>query len=122
MKLLRYGPKGKERPGLIDFDGLIRDLSDHIADIDGQALNPAVLDRLRAIDPRELPLVGGEPRIGACVGQVGKLIAIGLNYSDHAAEAGLEVPTEPIIFSKATSSITGPYDHVTLPPGSTATD
>ena len=122
MKLLRYGPAGAEKPGLVDGDGGVRDLSAHVADIAGDALSDASLDRLRALDPDSLPAVGDPGRIGPCVGQVGKLICIGLNYSDHAAESGMDVPTEPVVFMKATSSICGPYDTVEIPRGSVSTD
>jgi ureidoglycolate lyase len=122
MKLLRYGEKGSEKPGLLDDDNQIRDLSGHVPDIAGQALAPEGLARLAAIDPRSLPVVGGQPRIGACVGQVGKFICIGLNYADHAAESNMEVPQEPIIFNKWTSAICGPNDDVQIPRGSLKTD
>ena len=122
MKLLRYGPAGAEKPGLVDGDGGVRDLSAHVADIAGDALSDTSLDRLRALDPDSLPAVGDPGRIGPCVGQVGKLICIGLNYSDHAAESGMDVPTEPVVFMKATSSICGPYDTVEIPRGSVSTD
>lgn len=122
MKLLRYGEKGSEKPGLLDDDNQIRDLSGHVPDIAGQALAPEGLARLAAIDPRSLPVVGGQPRIGACVGQVGKFICIGLNYADHAAESNMEVPKEPIIFNKWTSAICGPNDDVQIPRGSLKTD
>jgi ureidoglycolate lyase len=122
MKLLRYGEKGSEKPGLLDEDKQIRDLSGHVADIAGQALGPETLARLAALDPRSLPLVTGQPRIGACVGQVGKFICIGLNYADHAAESNMDVPKEPIIFNKWTSAICGPNDDVQIPRGSLKTD
>ncbi|MEQ8368933.1 MAG: fumarylacetoacetate hydrolase family protein [Roseicyclus sp.] len=122
MKLLRYGEMGSERPGMLDASAAIRDLSSVVADISGDTLSPEGLARLAAIDPETLPLVQGDPRIGACVGQVGKMICIGLNYSDHAAEAGMDVPTEPILFSKATSAICGPNDDIEIPRGSQATD
>ncbi|MBV4551635.1 ureidoglycolate lyase [Pseudomonas sp. SWRI102] len=122
MKLLRYGEKGSEKPGLLDDDNQIRDLSGHVPDIAGQALGAESLARLAAIDPRSLPLVEGQPRIGACVGQVGKFICIGLNYADHAAESNMEVPKEPIIFNKWTSAICGPNDNVQIPRGSLKTD
>ncbi|MGR4973596.1 ureidoglycolate lyase [Pseudomonas sp. LARHCG127] len=122
MKLLRYGEKGSEKPGLLDEDKQIRDLSGHVADIAGQALGPESLARLAALDPRSLPLVEGQPRIGACVGQVGKFICIGLNYADHAAESNMDVPKEPIIFNKWTSAICGPNDDVQIPRGSLKTD
>ena len=122
MKLLRYGPAGQEKPGLLDRDGRIRDLSGTVRDIDGEALAPAALDRLRRLDPLSLPLVAGNPRLGPCVGRVPKLVAIGLNYRDHAAETGSPIPKEPIIFMKATSCITGPNDDVMIPKGSEKTD
>jgi 2-keto-4-pentenoate hydratase/2-oxohepta-3-ene-1,7-dioic acid hydratase in catechol pathway len=122
MKLLRYGPKGQEKPGLLDSDGNIRDLSDHVADIAADTLSPSGLSALADIDPASLALVAGTPRIGACVGRVGKIICIGLNYADHAEEAGMEVPPEPVLFFKATSAIMGPNDDVVIPKGSTKTD
>lgn len=122
MKLVRYGEKGRERPGLIDGEGRLRDLSGQVDDIAGEMLSPEGLDRIRAIDPDTLPPVEGQPRIGPCVGRVGKFLCIGLNYSDHAAEGGLTVPPEPILFTKATSAIAGPDDDVRLPRGSTRTD
>ena len=120
MKLLRYGPQGQEKPGLLDAKGQIRDLSAHVADVGGAALTD--LDHLRAIDPESLPLVPGTPRIGPCVSGTGKFICIGLNYADHAAESGLKVPPEPIIFMKATSAICGPDDPILIPRGSVKTD
>lgn len=120
MKLLRYGPEGAEKPGILDAAGRIRDLSAHVSDIAGPLL--ADLSPLRALDPEALPLVEGTPRIGPCVGQVGKFIGIGLNYADHAAEAGLQVPPEPIVFSKFTSCICGPDDSILIPRGSEKTD
>lgn len=126
MKLVRYGDKGSERPGLLDGDGRVRDLSAHVADIAGASLTRDGLAALRAIDPASLPLVDGVPqqdlRLGACVAGVGKFLAVGLNYADHAAEAGMEVPAEPILFTKWTSCIAGPDDDLPLPPDSTATD
>lgn len=122
MKLLRYGEVGSERPGLLDADGTIRDLSAHVADIAGTALHPASLDMLSKLDPKSLPAVSGSPRIGACVAGTGKFICIGLNYSDHAAETGATVPPEPIIFMKASSAIVGPDDDVLIPRGSVKTD
>ena len=122
MKLLRYGLPGQEKPGLLDADGRIRDLSAHVDDIAGAALLPDGLDRLRAIDPATLPLVEGNPRLGPCVGRVGKMVCIGLNFSDHAAETGMAVPPEPIVFMKATSAIVGPNDPIELPRGSVKTD
>lgn len=122
MKLLRYGEVGSERPGLLDQDGTIRDLSAHVADIGGTALHPASLDMLSKLDAKSLPAVSGNPRIGACVAGTGKFICIGLNYSDHAAETGATVPPEPIIFMKASSAIVGPHDDVLIPRGSVKTD
>lgn len=122
MKLLRYGEPGHERPGLIDADGKIRDLSQHVADLGGQTIDPAALEALSRIDPASLPLVEGDPRLGPCVAGVGKFICIGLNYSDHAAETGAKVPPEPIIFMKATSAIVGPNDDLLIPRGSEKTD
>jgi 2-keto-4-pentenoate hydratase/2-oxohepta-3-ene-1,7-dioic acid hydratase in catechol pathway len=120
MKLLRYGPEGAEKPGILDAAGRIRDLSAHVSDIAGPLL--ADLSPLRALDPESLPLVEGTPRIGPCVAQVGKFMGIGLNYADHAAEAGLQVPPEPIVFSKFTSCICGPDDPILIPRGSEKTD
>jgi 2-keto-4-pentenoate hydratase/2-oxohepta-3-ene-1,7-dioic acid hydratase in catechol pathway len=122
MKLLRYGPAGQEKPGLLDAQGTLRDLSGVIPDLAGDALLPASLDRLRGLDPATLPAVAGTPRIGPCVGRVGKFICIGLNYADHAAESGAAVPKEPIVFMKATSAIIGPDDEVEIPRGSEKTD
>jgi len=122
MKLLRYGEKGQERPALLDADGRLRDLSAHISDIAGDALLPQNLARLQELDPASLPLVSGNPRLGACVGQVGKFICIGLNYADHAAETGAPIPDEPIIFNKWTSAIVGPNDTIEIPRHSTKTD
>lgn len=122
MKLLRYGPKGQEKPGVVDADGKIRDLSAHVDDIAGGVLSDTSLARLRAIDPATLPVVGGEPRIGACVGRVGKMVCIGLNYADHAAESNMPIPSEPIVFNKWTSAIVGPNDDVEIPRGSKKTD
>lgn len=120
MKLLRYGERGAEKPGMLDAAGNIRDLSAHVGDIAGDVL--ADLDALKSIDPESLPIVEGTPRIGACVGQVGKFICIGLNYADHAAESGMEVPPEPVIFAKYTSAICGPNDDIIIPRGSEKTD
>jgi len=122
MKLLRYGEPGKELPALLDKDGGIRDLSEFIDDVSGPALSPESIARLKALDPASLPLVQDSPRIGACVGQVGKFICIGLNYADHAAETGADIPKEPIIFNKWTSAIVGPNDNVEIPRNSTKTD
>jgi len=110
MKLLRYGPIGAEMPGLLDAEGQIRDLSLHVSDIGPVQLSPASLDRLRAIDPKSLPLVHGSPRIGVPVSGIGKFIAIGLNFADHAAESNAPIPKEPIVFTKAITSLTGPND------------
>jgi 2,4-didehydro-3-deoxy-L-rhamnonate hydrolase len=122
MKLARYGPAGQERPALVDRDGQLRDLSGHIGDLRGDTIAPDSLAALAALDPASLPLVGGEPRIGPCVGSVGKFLCIGLNYSDHAAETGAVVPPEPVLFMKATSAIVGPNDDVRIPRGSAKTD
>lgn len=122
MKLLRYGPAGQEKPGLLDAEGRIRDLSGVVPDIAGDALTPAGIARLKGIDPATLPVVSGNPRYGACVAGTGKFICIGLNYSDHAAETGATVPPEPIIFMKATSAIVGPNDDVEIPRASEKTD
>lgn len=115
MKLLRYGPPGAEKPGLLDNEGRIRDLSGHVADIGPAQLAPDALARLAALDPATLPLVDGTPRLGTPLTGISKIIAIGLNYSDHAAESNMAVPTEPVVFSKATSSLSGPNDTVMLP-------
>ncbi|WP_298841604.1 fumarylacetoacetate hydrolase family protein [uncultured Roseobacter sp.] len=117
MKLVRYGAHGAEKPGMMDADGVLRDLSAHVNDIDGSMLSEAALDKLRAIDPASLPVVSGDPRIGVCVGNIGKFMCIGLNYSDHAAEQGLPIPEHPILFMKANSAIVGPNDDVVLPRG-----
>lgn len=122
MKLLRYGAPGAEKPGLLDSTGTIRDLSGIVPDIARDALLPESLDKLRTLDPNSLPRVNSNSRIGPCVGHVGKFICIGLNYSDHAAESGMPVPKEPIVFMKATSSIVGPNDDLEVPRGSTKTD
>ena len=122
MKLLRYGQPGQEKPGLLDGQGRLRDLSGVVPDVAGDALLPAALDRLRGFDAAALPLVAGTPRIGPCVGRVGKFLCIGLNYADHAKESGAAVPKEPIVFSKATSAIIGPDDDVVIPRGSEKTD
>ena len=126
MKLLRYGPVGQEKPGVLDADGRVRDLSALLPDVAGAALLPASLASLRGLDVNSLPLVPGVPqqdlRLGPCVGQVGKFICIGLNYADHAAVAGMAVPLEPVVFSKWTSAICGPDDAVQIPRGSLKTD
>ena len=121
MKLVRFGEMGAEKPGLMDGDTL-RDLSGHLDDITGATLNDTTLKRLRAIDPATLPAVTGNPRIGACVGNIGKFLCIGLNYSDHAAEMGMEIPNHPILFIKANSAIVGPNDDVVIPRGATQAD
>jgi len=118
VKLLRYGPAGDERPGLLDADGTIRDLSVHVSDIDGAALAPAKLAELAGLDTATLPAVDGSPRLGPPVTAVGKLLCIGLNYRDHAEETGAPIPEEPILFMKATTAIIGPNDAVVLPRGS----
>lgn len=122
MKLLRFGNPGSERPGVLDNDGRLRDLSDYISDLRGDALLPESLARLRQLDLYSLPLVDGQPRIGACVGGIGKFICIGLNYADHAAETGAAIPQEPVVFSKWTSAVVGPNDNVIIPRGSQKTD
>ena len=122
MKLLRFGNRGQEKPGALDSEGQIRDLSGVVADIAGATLLPDSLEGLRQIDLHTLPLVAGSPRLGPCVGSVGKFLCIGLNYSDHAAESGMAVPAEPVLFMKATSAICGPNDNVVIPRGSQKTD
>ena len=122
MKLLRYGPPGQEKPGMIDGNGALRDLSAHVADITGRAFEAGLMEVLRGIDPASLPLVEGTPRIGPCVGDVRSFWAIGLNYTDHAEETGAPIPKEPILFNKAPSCIVGPNDDVILPPGSVEAD
>jgi 2-keto-4-pentenoate hydratase/2-oxohepta-3-ene-1,7-dioic acid hydratase in catechol pathway len=122
MKLLRYGPAGSEKPGMLANDGTIRDLSAIVRDIDGTLLAEALPRRLLAIGPASLPAVDSGTRLGPCVAGVGKFVCVGLNYSDHAAESGMAVPKEPIIFMKATSSIIGPDDDVVIPRGSEKTD
>ena len=122
MKLVRHGPMGKEKPGLIDDAGVLRDLSAHVPDIGPAQLGDAALARLARLKPASLPAVRGRPRLGCPVAGVGKFIAIGLNYADHAAESGAPVPSEPVIFSKAISCIQGPDDAVMLPKGSKKTD
>ena len=117
MKLVRYGNPGKEKPGLIDAEGKLRDLSSVIKDIGPDQLGDAALAKLRKLKTDKLPLVKGSPRMGCPVTGVGKFVAIGLNYSDHAAEAGMPIPKEPIVFMKATSCIQGPNDNVMLPKG-----
>ncbi|MDG1339891.1 MAG: fumarylacetoacetate hydrolase family protein [Paracoccaceae bacterium] len=122
MKLVRFGEHGAEQPGCIDEDGTLRDLSGVISDIDGDALSDEKLDMLRGLDLSALPSVAGAPRIGPCVGNIGKFLCIGLNYSDHAAEAGMAEPEHPILFFKANSAVCGPNDTVMIPRGSTKTD
>ncbi len=122
MKLLRYGALGAEKPGMLDQDGTIRDLSGVIDDVSGEALSDERVAKLRALDLENLPVVEGNPRLGACVGQVGKFICIGLNYADHAAESGMALPEEPVIFFKATSAICGPNDDVEIPRTSIKSD
>ena len=122
MKLVRYGNEGQEKPGLIDSDGQLRDLSGYVADINGPALSKDSLKMLYGIDPTSLPAVSSTPRLGACVGDIGKFMCIGLNYSDHAAETGADIPEHPILFMKATSAVVGANDTVMLPRGSTHTD
>ena len=115
MKLVRFGNSGKEKPGMVDSDGNIRDLSGHITDINGASLSKKSLTALATIDPESLPLVEKTVRIGACVADIGKFMCIGLNYSDHAAETGADIPEHPILFMKATSAVVGPNDTVMLP-------
>jgi 2-keto-4-pentenoate hydratase/2-oxohepta-3-ene-1,7-dioic acid hydratase in catechol pathway len=122
MKLLRYGAPGQEKPAILSADGEIRDLSGIIPDLAGEALLPESIEKLRKVDVSRLPAVRGRPRIGPCIGNVGKFVCIGLNYSDHAKEAGLAMPVEPVVFMKATSSICGPDDDVVIPRGSTKMD
>ena len=122
MKLLRYGPVGQEKPGILDQAGKIRDLSAHIKDVNGAHIDDATLAKVRTLDLSSLPLVDGNPRIGACVGSIGKFICIGLNYADHAAESNLPIPAEPVVFNKWTSAVVGPNDDVKIPRGSKKTD
>ena len=122
MKLVRFGPEGQEKPGLVDGDGRIRDISAVVDDIAGATLGDETIAKLRALDAASLPLAPEGTRIGACVGKVGNFIAVGLNYADHAAESGMAVPSEPIIFNKAPSCVVGPDDTVLIPPGSEKTD
>jgi len=122
MKLLRYGPVGREKPGMLSADGKILDLSAVVPDISAATLANHALENIRKVDLASLPVVPGEPRYGACVAGVGKFVCIGLNYSDHAAESGMAMPAEPVIFMKATSSIMGPNDNVVMPRGSKKTD
>ncbi|MEJ5080570.1 MULTISPECIES: fumarylacetoacetate hydrolase family protein [unclassified Ochrobactrum] len=122
MKFLRYGETGQEKPGLLDADGNIRDLSAHVSDLSGAVLSPETLAKLGSLDVNVLPKVEGNPRLGPCVAGTGKFICIGLNYADHAAESGMAVPPEPVIFMKATSAIVGPNDDLLIPRGSEKTD
>jgi len=122
VKLLRYGPKGQERPGILDAEGHLRDLSAQVSEVGGAALLPEQLEKLRALDMRKLPRVDGTPRLGPCVAGVGKIVGVGLNYRDHAAESGMAVPDEPVLFMKPPSAIVGPNDEVEIPPGSEKTD
>jgi ureidoglycolate lyase len=122
MKLLRHGAPGQEKPGMLDASGTIRDLSGIVPDINGSMLGAADIARLRALDPAQLPAVDPATRLGPCVGNVGKFVCVGLNYADHAAESGMPVPAEPVLFMKATSSIVGPNDDVIIPPGALKTD
>ena len=122
MKLVRFGPTGAEKPGLLDAAGQLRNLSGHIADITGATLDDASIAKLQALDPTSLPLVTNDQRIGPCVGNIGKFLCIGLNYSDHAAETGAKIPEHPILFFKANSAIVGAYDDVVMPRGSEQTD
>ncbi len=122
MKLLRYGAVGAEKPGMMDTDGNIRDLSGHIDDLNGANLSDAAIKNLASLDPNTLPVVDGTPRIGPCVANIGKFLCIGLNYSDHAAETGAAIPEHPILFFKANSAIVGPNDTVVMPRGSEKTD
>lgn len=122
MKLLRHGPAGHERPGLLDDAGTIRDLGWVLSDLDGNAINPPRLDRLRAIDPSTLPAGALDTRLGACIARPGKFVCIGLNFADHATESGLDIPQEPVVFMKATSALSGPNDPILKPRGSTKLD
>ena len=122
MKLLRYGPPGAEKPGLLDDRGRIHELGAEIGDIDPETIAPHGLDRLRQLDRDDLPLVPGTPRIGVPLSGIGKIVAVGLNYADHAKEAGMPIPEEPVLFTKATSAISGPFDPVVIPAGSVKTD
>ena len=122
MKLLRHGPRGQEKPGLLDSEGMIRDLSEHVEDIKGTTITPESLKKLNSIDFRSLPVVDGSVRLGACVGAIGKFMCIGLNYTDHAEETGHPIPEEPILFAKFNSAICGPNDEIIMPRGSTKLD
>lgn len=122
MKLVRYGDVGQEKPGMVDANGTLCDLSAYVADFTGETIGDDSIAKLRALDPASLPAVDGNPRIGSCVGNIGKFMCIGLNYADHAAETGADIPEHPILFMKANSAITGPNDDVVMPRGSTKTD
>jgi 5-carboxymethyl-2-hydroxymuconate isomerase len=122
MKLLRYGDPGRERPGMLDGAGAIRDLGGEIADLSPETVTMETLERLRAIDPESLPKVEGDPRIGSCVTRPGKFLCVGLNFSDHAEETGMPVPETPVLFMKASSSLSGPNDPIIIPRGATKTD
>ncbi|TCS62525.1 fumarylacetoacetate hydrolase family protein [Varunaivibrio sulfuroxidans] len=122
MKLLRHGAPGREKPGLMDPMGNVRDLSDVVEDIDAHALAEGLIERLRDIDVAALPRIDGAPRIGPCIGGVGKIVCVGLNYIDHGAETGMALPREPVLFTKASSAITGPYDPIVIPRGAQKTD
>ena len=122
MKLVRYGDVGQEKPGMVDANGTLRDLSAHVADFTGETIGDDSIANLRALDPASLPAVDGNPRMGSCVGNIGKFMCIGLNYADHAAETGADIPEHPILFLKANPAITGPNDDVVMPRGSTKTD
>ena len=122
MKLLRYGPKGREKPGMLDANGAIRDLSRVVKDIDGETLSPAGLRKLKALKPERLKKVPGKPRLGVPINPIGKLVCVGLNYADHAAETGSPIPKEPVLFIKTPNTIAGPNDPVTIPKGSVKTD
>lgn len=122
MRLLRVGQPGREKPALLDKQGQIRDLSGHCQDIAGDLLSPAGLDALRKLDPSSLPCVSADERIGPCVGRSGKIVCVGLNYADHAAESGMAIPAEPVLFMKPTSCIVGPFDDVEIPRGGDKTD
>src|SRR6476620_12174247 len=115
MKLVRYGPAGKEKPGLIDAEGKLRDLSKKVKDINGATLAPAELAKIKKLDPKKLPLVKGKPRLGACVATPSKFVAIGLNFTDHAKETGSPIPENPVVFFKTPSCIVGPNDNVMVP-------
>lgn len=122
MKLLRYGPEGSEKPGLLDKNGQIRCLSKFLTDINGSTLTKETIDRVRSLEPDNLPLISSDVRIGACVNNISKFLCIGLNFADHAAESGMAIPSEPIVFSKFTSAVCGPDDDIIKPKGSTKLD